>query len=182
MSERSFPWHGFALAVVACIIIAILGVDLGYVALVLIVWLGSLYLVTARPEEARPAPTGPAFTRDNMADLFEHSETPVVITERDRVIIANLSARKLLGGHIVGQDVRMALRQPEAIRLLGREADGAVIVRGLARRTDIWRINRKTLPGELAVIEFVNRTAEADIARAHTDFVANASHELRTPL
>ena len=37
-------------------------------------------------------------------------------------------------------------------------------------------------PGELAVIEFVNRTAEADIARAHTDFVANASHELRTPL
>ncbi|KZY13344.1 two-component sensor histidine kinase, partial [Erythrobacter sp. HI0038] len=182
MSELSFPWHGFALAVVACIIIAILGVDLGYVALVLIVWLGSLYLVTARPEEARPAPAGPAFTRDNMADLFEHSETPVVITERDRVIIANLSARKLLGGHIVGQDVRMALRQPEAIRLLGREADGAVIVRGLARRTDIWRINRKTLPGELAVIEFVNRTAEADIARAHTDFVANASHELRTPL
>ncbi|WP_226697565.1 sensor histidine kinase [Qipengyuania flava] len=182
MSERSFPWHGFALAVVACIIIAILGVDLGYVALVLIVWLGSLYLVTARPEETRPAPAGPAFTRDNMADLFEHSETPVVITERDRVIIANLSARKLLGGHIVGQDVRMALRQPEAIRLLGREADGAVIVRGLARRTDIWRINRKTLPGELAVIEFVNRTAEADIARAHTDFVANASHELRTPL
>ena len=53
---------------------------------------------------------------------------------------------------------------------------------GLARRTDIWRINRKSLPGGLAVIEFVNKTAEADIARAHTDFVANASHELRTPL
>jgi len=28
----------------------------------------------------------------------------------------------------------------------------------------------------------VNKTAEADISRAHTDFVANASHELRTPL
>ena len=28
----------------------------------------------------------------------------------------------------------------------------------------------------------VNRTAEADVSRSHTDFVANASHELRTPL
>ena len=97
-----------------------------------------------------------------MADLFEHSETPVVITERDRVIIANLSARTLLGSHIVGQDVRMALRQPEAIRLLARDNEGGAVVRGLNRRTDIWRINRKTLPGGLAVIEFVNKTAEAD--------------------
>ncbi len=31
-------------------------------------------------------------------------------------------------------------------------------------------------------VELVNRTSEADISRAHTDFVANASHELRTPL
>ena len=182
MSEPSFPWSGFVLALIACIILTILGIDLLHVALILVVWAGSLYLVAARPAEAKAAPSGPAFTRDNMADLFEHSETPVLITERDRVVIANLSARKLLGGHILGQDVRMALRQPEAIRLLERGADGGAVVRGLARRTDIWRINRKTLPGELAVIEFVNKTAEADIARAHTDFVANASHELRTPL
>jgi len=170
------------LALVACIILATLGIDLLYVGLGLLVWIGSLYLVAARPPEAKAAPAGPAFTRDNMADLFEHSETPVVITERDRVVIANLSARTLLGGHIVGQDVRMALRQPEAVRLLERNAEGGAVVRGLARRTDIWRINRKTLPGDMAVIEFVNKTAEADISRAHTDFVANASHELRTPL
>ena len=182
MSERSFPWPGFAVAVAACIFLAILGVDLVYVGVLFLVWTGSLHLVSARPPENKPVTTGPAFTRDNMADLFEHSETPVVITERDRVIVANLAARKLLGGHIVGQDVRMALRQPEAIRLLARKADGGAVVRGLARRTDIWRINRKSLPGGLAVIEFVNKTAEADIARAHTDFVANASHELRTPL
>ncbi|MBO6526813.1 ATP-binding protein [Erythrobacter sp.] len=182
MSKRSFPWSGFVLAVAACTILATLEIDLVYIGLVLIVWIGSLYLVAARPPEVKEVSSGRAFTRDNMADLFEHSETPVVITERDRVVIANLSARKLLGGHIVGQDVRMALRQPEAIRLLERNAEGGAVVRGLARRTDIWRINRKTLPGELAVIEFVNKTAEADIARAHTDFVANASHELRTPL
>ena len=80
MSEPSFPWSGFVLAFVACIILATLGVDLIYVGLVLLVWVGSLYLVAARPPEAKAAPAGPAFTRDNMADLFEHSETPVVIS------------------------------------------------------------------------------------------------------
>ncbi|QYJ05933.1 sensor histidine kinase [Qipengyuania flava] len=182
MSESRFPWSGFGIALAACAVLATLDIDLIYVGLFLAVWIGSLYLVAARPPEAKAAPSDGALTRDSMADLFEHSETPVVITERDRVIIANLSARKLLGSHIMAQDVRMALRQPEAIRLLERNAEGGAVVRGLARRTDIWRINRKTLPGDLAVIEFVNKTAEADISRAHTDFVANASHELRTPL
>jgi two-component system phosphate regulon sensor histidine kinase PhoR len=117
-----------------------------------------------------------------MRDLFEHSEAPVIITDRDRVIIANQAARSLLGAHILGQDVRMALRQPEAVRLLEQGGDGTAVVRSLTRRNDIWRVNRQTLDDGLSVIEFVNRTAEADIARAHTDFVANASHELRTPL
>ncbi|WP_279351262.1 sensor histidine kinase [Erythrobacter litoralis] len=117
-----------------------------------------------------------------MSDLIEHSQTPVVITERGRITIANHEARDLLGTHIVGQDARMALRQPEAVQLLENDADGAAVVRGLARRRDIWRVNRKQLGPDMAVIEFVNRTAEADISRAHTDFVANASHELRTPL
>ncbi|MFM7378474.1 MAG: sensor histidine kinase, partial [Erythrobacter sp.] len=56
------------------------------------------------------------------------------------------------------------------------------IVRGLVRRGDIWQINRQMIDDRLAMLEFINQTAEADISRAHTDFVANASHELRTPL
>jgi two-component system, OmpR family, phosphate regulon sensor histidine kinase PhoR len=50
------------------------------------------------------------------------------------------------------------------------------------RRGDIWQINRQMIDERLAMLEFINQTAEADISRAHTDFVANASHELRTPL
>jgi two-component system phosphate regulon sensor histidine kinase PhoR len=50
------------------------------------------------------------------------------------------------------------------------------------RRGDIWQINRQIIDDRLAMLEFINQTAEADISRAHTDFVANASHELRTPL
>ena len=121
-------------------------------------------------------------SHDMMGDMIEHSQTPVIITERGRIAIANAAARDLLGAHIVGQDSRMALRQPEAVRLMEDEVDGAAVIRGLGRRRDIWRVNRKQLNPETAIVEFVNRTAEADISRAHTDFVANASHELRTPL
>ncbi len=83
---------------------------------------------------------------------------------------------------MIGQDARVALRQPEAITLVNENRQGEAIVRGLVRRGDIWQINRQSLDERLAMLEFINQTAEADISRAHTDFVANASHELRTPL
>ena len=182
MDAPRLPLPGLLLALATCVILAFAGVDLLYVLTILLVWAGSLWLVHSEPPAPQHEANGKGFSRESMGDLFEHSETPIIITERDRVTIANLAARGLLGSHILGQDARMALRQPEAVRLLDRDADGSAIVRGLSRRNDIWRINRKKLDDQLAVVEFVNKTAEADIARAHTDFVANASHELRTPL
>src|SRR3990167_7701576 len=76
----------------------------------------------------------------------------------------------------------MAFRQPEAIALLSQSGNGSATIQGLARRRDIWRMNRQQMGEGMTVIELINQTAEADISRAHTDFVANASHELRTPL
>jgi two-component system phosphate regulon sensor histidine kinase PhoR len=182
MDAPRLPLPGLLLALATCVILVFAGVDLLYVVTILLVWAGSLWLVHSEAPTSQPETNGKGFSRESMGELFEHSETPIIITERDRVTIANLAARGLLGSHILGQDARMALRQPEAVRLLDRDADGSAIVRGLSRRNDIWRINRKKLDDQLAVVEFVNKTAEADIARAHTDFVANASHELRTPL
>lgn len=182
MNGRPFPWPGFLLALTACMFLALFGIDIVAVLAILLVWTCSLWLVGSEPPPTGNKASNGTLTRDSMRDLFEHSETPVVITERDRVVIANHASRQLLGGHILGQDVRMALRQPEAVRLIERGSDGSAVVRGLSRRNDIWRINRKAMGEELAVIELVSKTAEADISRAHTDFVANASHELRTPL
>jgi two-component system phosphate regulon sensor histidine kinase PhoR len=68
------------------------------------------------------------------------------------------------------------------VALVDKPRPEATTVRGLARRHDIWRVSRQPMADGMAVIELINRTAEADISRAHTDFVANASHELRTPL
>ena len=182
MSARPFPWTAFSLALVTAVLLAVAGVSLMLVVAVLLVWTGSLWLVGARPPEPIASADRSGSLPDRMGELFEHSETPVVITDRDRVIIANHAARDLLGAHIVGQDVRMALRKPDAIALVESDSESSAMVHGLTRRTDLWRINRKRLDQRIAVLEFVNKTIEADISRAHTDFVANASHELRTPL
>ena len=182
MSDRPFPWHGFALAIATALGLIALGLPALPVLLMLLVWAGSLWLVGAAPPPPVQTNGNGGISRDMMGDLVEHSETPVLVTENGRVIIANLASRRLLGAHVLGQDVKMALRQPEAVKLLDSDSDGAAVIRGLARRRDIWRINRKKLDGDLAIVEFVSKTAEADISRAHTDFVANASHELRTPL
>lgn len=182
MSARPFPWTAFSLALVTAVLLAVAGVSLMLVVAVLLVWTGSLWLVGARPPEPIASADRSGSLPDRMGELFEHSETPVVITDRDRVIIANHAARDLLGAHIVGQDVRMALRKPDAIALVELDSESSAMVHGLTRRTDMWRINRKRLDQRIAVLEFVNKTIEADISRAHTDFVANASHELRTPL
>lgn len=149
---------------------------------ILLLWIASLWLVAQAPPTSAasfdPLPLNDA----QMGDLFELSELPVIVTKRDRITVANAAARKLLGDHMVGQDIRIALRHPRAVALIENSESNGATITGLTRRRDVWRINRKLLGDDAAVFELVNRTAEADISRAHTDFVANASHELRTPL
>ena len=55
--------------------------------------------------------------------LTPSPQTPIIVTEKKRIAITNREARDLLCSHIVGQDVRMALRQPEAVRLLEERAE-----------------------------------------------------------
>lgn len=69
------------------------------------------------------------FTQDNMRDLIEHSSTPLIVTDKDKVALANRAARNLLGSHVVNQDLRVAFRQPKAIKLLLKRKDGATVVK-----------------------------------------------------
>ncbi len=179
---KSFPVSGTLLALFAFVMMLAFGIDFLLALAVLVVWLGSLLLAVSQPPESPILAREQPFTRDNMRDLIEYAATPLLVAERSRITIANRAARRLLGAHVINQDLRVAFRQPAAIKLLSKEVDGSAVVRGLARRRDIWRINRQGIGDDLAVIELINHTVEADISRAHTDFVANASHELRTPL
>ena len=179
---QNIPIAGISLAVVTFVALLLLGTEVVIAVAVLTVWVGSLLVAAGRPPEPPQAKVKQRLSLDSIRDLIENSSTPLVITERSTIAIANRAARKMLGPHVIGQDARVALRQPEAISLLNENRQGEAIVRGLVRRGDIWQINRQRLDDRLAMLEFINQTAEADISRAHTDFVANASHELRTPL
>lgn len=180
--ESSFPWPGLLLALGTSIVLAFAGLAAPLAVVLFIVWGGSLWLTQPRLEMPSGKPEESAFSRQGMADMIEHSGTPLILSKRNRIIIANRAAREVLGSYILEQDVRMAFRQPEAIALMDSASPGQATVTGLVRPKDIWSINRYQMDSELAVIELINKTAEADISRAHTDFVANASHELRTPL
>jgi two-component system phosphate regulon sensor histidine kinase PhoR len=179
---QNIPIAGILLAAVTFMAMLMLKVDPVIGLAVLAVWIGSLLVASGRPPEPPKEKVQKRISLDSIRDLIENSSTPLLITERSIIAIANRAARKMLGPHVIGQDARVAVRQPEAISLLNENRQGEAIVRGLVRRGDIWQINRQTIDDRLAMLEFINQTAEADISRAHTDFVANASHELRTPL
>ena len=117
-----------------------------------------------------------------MDHLIEPFSLPLMMLDHDRIVMANAAAREALGRHILGQDVRVALRHPAAVALIDRKAGGSATVPGLTSARSIWQMTRHQIDDRYAMVELVNRTSEADISRAHTDFVANASHELRTPL
>ena len=53
---------------------------------------------------------------------------------------------------------------------------------GFTGGRSLWQLTRRRIDKQRWLIELSDRTTEADVSRAHTDFVANASHELRTPL
>lgn len=180
--RQSLPLAGMLLAAVTFVAMLMLEIDLTIAASVAVVWVGSLLLASGRPPETEPVEVEQSFNTDSMRRLIENSSVPLLVTERNTIAIANRAARRMLGQHIIGQDARVAFRQPDAISLMSADRNGQAIVRGLVRRQDIWQVNRQAIDQDLAVIELINQTAEADISRAHTDFVANASHELRTPL
>lgn len=179
---QNIPVAGISLAAGTFVAMMLLGVDPVIAIAVTVVWIGSLMVIAGRPPEPAPVVRRQPLSLESIRDLIENFSTPLLITDRSTIALANSAARTMLGQHMIGQDARVALRQPEAIALLNEGRNGEAIVRGLVRRQDIWQISRRAIDDRLALLELTNQTAEADISRAHTDFVANASHELRTPL
>ena len=114
--------------------------------------------------------------------LIARIGVPLLLIEGDRVAQANPSALSLLGAHIVGQDVRLALRHPDAVALLSGAKGGHATIPGLSTPTSLWGVSVQSLGGSWRLAELRDLSAQSDVSRAHTDFVANASHELRTPL
>ena len=144
-----------------------------------------LAALSPRATEA-PTPRQPEPAPQADLDIIEALPDPVFITRAGRIEAANAASRKLLGTHIVGEDVRVAIRHPAAAdRLSGRQepADSAPIeLAGIGGRDNRWQMHVANLGDERLLVHLVDRSEGHAAERMRVDFVANASHELRTPL
>jgi len=183
MQRRTLPLAGVLIALAAGVAMVLAGVNPLLVAATMLVWIATLWLVQPPPTPASVKQReGVELTPDGMRDLIEHSGLAAAILEGNRIIVANAAAREAIGPHIAGQDARVAFRHPAAIDLLNRPDGGSATIQGLTGPNSSWQMTRQPFGDRFSLVELINRTAEIDISRAHTDFVANASHELRTPL
>ncbi|HEY0626025.1 MAG TPA: ATP-binding protein [Allosphingosinicella sp.] len=136
------------------------------------------------PEEA-PRDSAPSIP--SQADLLNGIEEPVLIVRDRRVLLANEAARQVLGSHIEGVDVRLALRHPAAAERLtrGAEAEEGVSrteLAGVGEQDRRWEMTTVRLADGSRFVRLTDRSEAVASEKMRGDFVANASHELRTPL
>ena len=183
MKGGNIPIAGLIIAMITGVVLLVAGLNLLVVLAILLVWGASFWIAMPPPQVQAPAAVeGMQLTRSGMRDLIEHSGLPMLLLDSNRIVVANAAAREAIGSHVTGQDVRVALRHPVAVDLLARKRGGSATVQGLTGPRSNWQMTRQPIDERYSLVELVNRTSEADVSRAHTDFVANASHELRTPL
>jgi len=171
---------------------ALLGAPLAAALLALLA--GAAAFALAPPAEPGAAAAPGASERDEealpgMADLLRAVDEPMLIVRERRVVAANAAARTLLGDHIEGADIRLALRHPAAAERLAasggsaaEDAAGWTELTGLGDPDRHWAMAVTALADGSRLVRLADRSAVRAAERMRADFVANASHELRTPL
>jgi two-component system phosphate regulon sensor histidine kinase PhoR len=139
------------------------------------------------PPAAMPSSAPPPPQQDfTIAAVIEAIAEPLLVIVNHHVEAANAGARELLGDHILGEDVRVAIRHPAAAERLMDPEDGVngrpIHLVGLGTREQRWEMRIRNLDDGRRVVHLINRTGSYAAERMRVDFVANASHELRTPL
>ncbi|NNC73808.1 MAG: ATPase [Sphingomonadaceae bacterium] len=122
-----------------------------------------------------------------LEELMDALDDPTLLIEGRRVERANPAALKLLGDHIVGEDVRLAIRHPAAAELLVGErkqstSRTSIELVGVGERERPWELIIHALSGNTRFARLADRSSTQAAEKMRVDFVANASHELRTPL
>jgi two-component system phosphate regulon sensor histidine kinase PhoR len=134
-----------------------------------------------RPNQGKAGPT-----LDEIDTLLQALPHPSLIVNSGRIERCNEAALTLLGRHIDGQDVRLALRHPAAIdRLTGPNAVKAparVEIIGLGSAGQTWELDLQPIGGQRILALLFDQSGKQATEKMRVDFVANASHELRTPL
>jgi len=141
----------------------------------------------AAPDTTEPAPVADESLFPTLEELMNAIDDPSLIIVGRRVVRANPSAQNLLGTHIIGEDVRLAIRHPAAAERLTGEAGAeesrvAMELVGIGERERPWELIIHELKGNARFVRLADRSSAHAAEKMRADFVANASHELRTPL
>ncbi len=153
----------------------------------LVCGVAAVLVATAGGDQDGPLDSFPSETKDpGIAEVLDAIAEPVLLIADRRVVAANPPARTLLGQHILGEDVRVAIRHPAAAERLMSPSDpgsaAPIHLVGLGTRDQRWEMRVTTLADGRRIVHLVDRTGSYATERIRVDFVANASHELRTPL
>ncbi len=138
------------------------------------------------PLTPSPAPPTSLLLHPDFSRLADQELEPMLGTANNIVTIANEAAIALLGQHIIGADIRTAIRHPAAVDRLSQVkdemADGPVDLMDFPRSGQRWTMRLVTLSDRQRIIFLSDQSAMDSVDRMRSEFVANASHELRTPL
>ncbi|MCP9307757.1 ATPase [Zymomonas mobilis] len=192
---KFIPVYLSGLSILALFIIAVSHVSVGWpiLSLMLIVILWGWWFKNIS-EASTPFPesksgnslTDPAypFSQATAADIIIAMDEPALLVNQGQVEVANRAAENLLGMHIEGGDIRMAIRHPAAIRLLTEPLDNMtpVLLAGLGGVNRRWELYAYPLNEEQRLILLRDQSTAHLTEQVRIDFVANTSHELRTPL
>ncbi|WP_184076421.1 sensor histidine kinase [Sphingobium subterraneum] len=181
---------------------AIVGIFAGINAAGLLILLICAVLIAVQgmtEAEQETNPAAPPIPRTASTDLLDNDSftrildglaDPMIVVDQRRVALANRAALRLLGNHIVGEDIRLAIRHPAAAeRLSGTDPVTTPLtldIVGLGARDQRWSMQIVPIDADSGaqrlLVHMLDQTSRYAAERARVDFVANASHELRTPL
>ena len=181
-ANHSFLYSAIALALIGGLTVLLAGSSIWLALGIVVVWLCSLWLTLPEPEIPPEKVDRAGVSRDAIHETIDPVGLPLLLLEGTRIVEANQAARAALGEHVRDQDARIALRHPDAMRLIDAADGTSVAIAGFTGTRTLWQLTRRNIDGNRWLIELADRTSETDVSRSHTDFVANASHELRTPL